>query len=118
MMWEGTPYTVLAVMTAGALVLSAFYIWRRSHVPGVKAAILLMLLGTIYMIAYAVEIGSSTLFIKVLGDKMQFSSVNTMPLGWLVYVFQFTGREKWVTRRNMVLLSIVPVILIRLVAPV
>lgn len=114
MMWEETPHTILVIMTAATLVLSAFYIWRRSHVPGVKAATLLMLLGATYMVAYAVEIASSTLPIKVLGDKMQFVAVSIMPLGWLIYVFQFCGREKWMTYRTIVVLSSVPVLLILL----
>ncbi len=94
MIWEETPYTILAAMAVGTLVLSAFYVWRRSHVPGVKAATLLMFLGAIYMGAYTVEITSSDLPLKIFGDRVQFAAVFIMPVIWLVYAFQLTGREK------------------------
>ncbi|MGD2249369.1 MAG: histidine kinase N-terminal 7TM domain-containing protein [Candidatus Methanofastidiosia archaeon] len=111
MILEEIPYTLLALLTAGTLMLSACYISKRSQVPGVKAAALLMFLAGIYMTAYTMEIGSSTLLIKIIGDKMQFSVVSIMPVVWVLYASRFTGQDQWVTRRNVALLAIVPVIL-------
>ena len=114
MLWEETSYTIPLIVATAALVISALYIWLHSLLPGAKTAALLLLLGTVWMVGFAVEVIGADISIKVLGDKIQFLTMVLVPVIWLIYVLQFTGIEKWVTRRNVALLSIVPVIVILL----
>ena len=114
MIWEETSYTIPLIVATAALVISALYIWLHSLLPGAKTAALLLLLGTVWMVGFAVEVIGADISIKVLGDKIQFLTMVLVPVIWLIYVLRFTGIEKWVTRRNVALLSIVPVIVILL----
>jgi PAS domain S-box-containing protein len=113
-MWQETSYTIPLIVATAALVISALYLWLCSLLPGAKTAALLLLSGTVWMVGFAVEVLGADLFTKILGDKIQFLTMAVVPVIWLVYVFQFTGIEKWVTRRNVALLSIVPGIVILL----
>ena len=114
MVWLETSYSIPLAVATAALALSALYIWLRSLLPGAKAGALLMLMGTVWMAGFAVEVVGADLSVKAFGDKLQFSAMAAVSVIWLVYVFQFAGLEKWITRRNLVLLSLIPAAVIGL----
>ena len=111
MVWQETPHTIPLIVTIVILVASAVYTWWRSFVAGARAVALLIVIGAIFILTYTVEVSSTDMPTKVFWDKVQFLSMTVVPLLWLSYTLQFTGHEKWVTRRNLLLLAIVPVIL-------
>jgi PAS domain-containing protein len=47
---------------------------------------------------------------KVFWMKMSYFGITAMPIAWLVFTLQYTNREKWLTRRNLAILIILPVI--------
>jgi PAS domain S-box-containing protein len=114
MIWQDTPYTIPLLAATIMLIVSALYVWLRSLLPGAKPGALLLLAGTAWMVGFSVELLGADLATKVLGDKVQFSVMAAVPIVWLAYVLQFTGLERWVTRRNLVITSIVPGVLILL----
>ena len=113
---EVTVYTMPLLIATGILIVSALYLWwRRRYLPGVKTAMLIILAGAEWSLGYALELGSVTLTAKVFWDKMQFIGIVIIPAAWLVYMLQYSGREKVLTRRNLALMSIVPIITLILV---
>ncbi len=46
---------------------------------------------------------------------MQYLCFASVPTAWLIYALQYTGREKWLTLRNLLLLVIVPLAALLLV---
>ncbi len=108
-------YTVLLVMTVITLVTTALYIWWSSRVPGAKMVSLLILVGTAWILAYMVELSSTSMSAKIFWDKVQFSAMAMVPSLWLIYVFQFTGLENLLTRRTIGFLSIVSGVILLLV---
>jgi PAS domain S-box-containing protein len=116
MAWRWTPYTILPLMAAAALIITALYIlWRRRHRPASRTGAVVLLACAELMAAYALEIGSVNLPTKVFWKKMQYVGFAVAPTTWLVYTLQYTGRERWLTRRTLALLSIVPPITLLLV---
>jgi len=111
MVWQETPYTIPLIVTTVILAAAAVYTWWRSFVAGARVVALLIFIGAIFILTYTVEVSSTDMPTKVFWDKIQFLSMTVVPVLWLNYVLQFTGHEKWVTRRNLLLLAIVPVIL-------
>lgn len=109
-MWQYTPYTIPFI---GASLISAvlgFIIWRRNPNPEAKIGALLMVAGTLWVMGYAFELASADLSAKMVWFKVRNVGTTIIPAGWFVFALQYTGREKWVTRRHLILLSIMPAI--------
>jgi hypothetical protein len=68
-----------------------------------------------WSLAYALELGSANLAVKTLWAKVQYIGIVIVPVGWLVFVLRYTGQDKWLTRRTVALLLIVPLITLSLV---
>jgi hypothetical protein len=113
--WQWTPYTIPLTVAAAISVISAFYIWRRRHTPSSRTGVLLLLAAADWIMGYALELASVDLPAKFFWDKLHFIGICIIPTAWVVYTLQYTGREKWLKRRTIALLSIVPLITLLLV---
>jgi signal transduction histidine kinase len=82
---------------------------------GSKILGLMMFAAVAWMLGIAFEIGSSTERAKWIWDVVQYVASIGIPLGWILYVFQISGRGNLVTLRNLGLLLIVPAGLLILV---
>lgn len=108
MAWQWSPYIVPLLVSAAVPAVLAFYAWRRRPAPGATCFALLMLAVAEWSLAYALELGSSDLPAKVLWAKVEYVGIATVPAAWLAFALQYTGREKWLTPRNAILLTLVP----------
>jgi PAS domain S-box-containing protein len=63
----------------------------------------------VWMLTYAFELASVGLAAKLFWNKAQYFGSAGLPALFLVYVLQYTGHDRYVTRRAMVGLSVVPV---------
>jgi len=63
-----------------------------------------------WSLGYALELGSAGLPDKVFWAKVQYVGIVAVPVAWSVLALQYTGREKWLARRNLILLAIVPLV--------
>ncbi len=96
---------ILPVLIAGAL---AFLTWNdRFRVHSRLFSVLMISVGFWALFEAMVQAGT-TLFIKFLFLKIQFLAVTTVPVFWLLVIMRYTGREKAITTRNIVLLLLVP----------
>ncbi len=115
MAWQETPYTILLITAAVISASSALYVWLRQPVPGSKTMTLIALAGAEWMVGYALELGSVDLLTKDFWNKTQYVGIVTVLTAWLVFTLQYTGCEKWLTRRTLLLLSIDPLLTLLLV---
>jgi PAS domain S-box-containing protein len=110
MTWQWTPYTVpLFAATAVALVAGILVLWRRRHIVRARVGALLLLAAAVWMLGSALELSSVELDAKLMWDTAQFVGICIIPTAWLTYALHYTGRERHLSFRNQVLLSIVPV---------
>ncbi len=58
---------------------------------------------------------SPELSTKVLLAKIQYLGIVTVPVALLIFILQYTGRERWLIARNFILLLIFPVVTLALV---
>jgi PAS domain S-box-containing protein len=101
--------TLLLSLTAAALSTGlAYYAWSRRPATGSTLFTLIMLAMAQWALAYALEVGSSTLTTRIIWAKFQFLGAVILPVAWLIFVLEFTGNETWITRRNVLLLSLLP----------
>lgn len=108
MAWQYNSYVLPLILTAGVAVILAFYVWRRRPTPGAAPIALLMIAVAEWSLAYALRLGSVDLATKVFWSQVRNIGVAVTPVAWLAFALQYTGREKWLTRRNVALLAIEP----------
>ena len=107
-------WTSLAISAAAAAVL-AFFFWRRRPKPGATPAAWLMLAAVIISVGYLLQYTSANLSTQIFATNIQYVGIMALPVMWVVFSLQYTGHGKWLTRRNLLLLSIVPFVTVVLV---
>jgi hypothetical protein len=115
MHWQYTPYALPLLITAAISAALALYAWRRCSAPGVTLFVLHMLAVTEWSLGYVLELGSADLLTKLFWVRVEYLGIVIVPVTWLAFAFQYTGRGKWLTRRNVAMLSIEPLVTLLLV---
>jgi PAS domain S-box-containing protein len=110
MHWQYTPYVLPLLIAAAVSATIAFFAWRRRPAPGAMPLVCLALAASEWSLGYAVGMASADLPAKVFWAKVQYFGIVSVPIMWLFLALQYTGREGWLTRRNRVLLAIMPLL--------
>ena len=98
-----------SLSAAAILIMAATYIfWRRRQWTASRTGVFILLSCAELMIVHALELRSAELQTKIFWNKMQYLCFATAPTAWLIYTLQYTGREEWLTLRNVLLLAFVP----------
>jgi diguanylate cyclase (GGDEF)-like protein/PAS domain S-box-containing protein len=101
------PYAFFALLSALISFIASLTAWRRSA-PGSLMLSLLLLSMTIWSGAYSTRWMDISLRAKAIGFSLMFIGVASLPTLFLLFVLAFTHNETWLTRRNLLLLSIHP----------
>lgn len=104
-----TSYTVVLVFAAVVAAWLAVNAWRRG-VGGAREIAVLSAAVCVWNLGYALEIASVGLETKVLWAVVEYAGIVTVPVAWFVFSLGYTGRGRWVTRRNLALLAVVPLV--------
>ncbi len=115
MHWQFTPHIIpvlIAALLSGGLMLWG---WRRRPAPGAGWFTAMMFSACWWAVFYTLEMGSTDLSATVLWSKMQYLGVVSLAVEWLALVLIYTGQSRWLTRRNVAVLSIIPLITLALV---
>ena len=78
--------------------------------------VFLMLAVSWWSLASMMENSGLTLATKIFWLKMAYPAVVSIPLIWLIFTVQFSGGSKWLTRRNVAILAILPVLTLVMVS--
>jgi PAS domain S-box-containing protein/putative nucleotidyltransferase with HDIG domain len=113
--WQYNPYVLPLLVAAVISAALALFVWRRRLAPGATALTLLMVAVAEWALGYALELGSADLSSQVFWAKVQYLGIVIVPVTWLALVLQYTKRERWLTPRNLALLTTVPLITLLLV---
>jgi diguanylate cyclase (GGDEF)-like protein/PAS domain S-box-containing protein len=101
------PYAVFSLLSALISFIASLTAWRRSA-PGSLMLSLLLLSMTIWSGFYSTRWMDISLPAKAMGFSLMFVGVASLPTLFLLFVLAFTHNETWLTRRNLLLLSIHP----------
>lgn len=110
-----TFYTIPLLVAAAMSAILAVLAWRRRDVVGAMPFAALMVAVTLWTLTYALELESATLRTKLYWVKAQYPGIVFVPVAWLAFSLEYTGRERWVTLPRIALLSVVPLITLALV---
>src|SRR6266480_1897716 len=115
MHWQFTPYVFPVLASAVVSAALALNAWHRRPAPGATSFSLLMLAVAEWSLAYALELVSADLHAILFWDNITWLGAAFAPTLWLTFVLQYTGRTKWLTRRNIAILMIMPLVTLLLV---
>ncbi|RLC80087.1 MAG: hypothetical protein DRJ03_22355 [Chloroflexi bacterium] len=115
MNWQYTPLVFPLLVPAAIVTWLALYAWKRRPVVGVIPFVVLMLAVAEWSLVYALRLSSIDLPSKLFWAKARYLGIVTVPTVWLIFVLQYTGREKWLTPRNIAVLTLEPLIVLLLV---
>src|SRR5689334_14776351 len=116
MSWHSTPYLgpllIAALMSGGLALLVA---GRRRSAPGALPFVVLTLAVAGWSLGYALEMLSANLASAVFWAKQEYLGIVILPLTWLLFALEYTGRKRWLTRQRIGLLLIEPIAIVALV---
>ena len=110
MYWQYNPYALVLFIAAAVSAVLALYTWRRRPAHGATPLTLLILSVAEWSVGYALELGCTSMADKVFWAKLEYLGIVMVPVTWLALALQFTGQERWLTRRRLALLVVVPIV--------
>lgn len=115
MHWQFTPYVLPVIASAVVSAAVAGFIWHRRPAPGATSFCLLMLAVAEWSLAYALELVSADLPTILFWDNITWIGAAFAPMLWLAFTLQYSGRARWLTRRNIAILMVEPLLTLLLV---
>jgi PAS domain S-box-containing protein len=110
MVWQYHPYMVPLVIAGCLAFVVAGVAWWRRAAPGGVALALLMLAAGEWALPYAVHWAAADLPTKIVWLKVFMVGNVGIPALFLVFVCLFVNYDRWLTRRNLVLLALEPLV--------
>lgn len=107
-------YSLPLIFAAIVSAMLALFAWQRRSRTGATPFTFLMLALAVWSFAYALELEAVGRSTKVLWAKTQYFGIVAVPTMWLLMAVQFTGHNKWLRRRLLTPLAIVPSIMLLL----
>ena len=109
MQWQNSPYVWLLLIAGAASAIFVIMALRRRSYPGALPLAILGFAAGVWQVGYALELLGDDEGTKILLAKVQYLGIAVIPTAWLAVALQYTGRGNLLTRRNLTLLTIVPI---------
>jgi len=110
--WQFTPLAIPLFVGAILLGIAAVLALVRGSSLAAGYLVLINALVAIYVIAYGMELGQTTVAGILLWSKVEYLGLTTAPTAILMMALAYTGRQRWLTRANVLLLLAVPALTI------
>ncbi len=108
-------FIILLFVGAVLTLLLLLYTLPRASTPSIKAFVLLLGAMEWWSVTYALELLSPSLSMTIFWSKLEYLGIATMPPFWLVFALGYSQYERWLTRRRLIALGIIPAVTILLV---
>ena len=111
MRFQDSPFILpLLICTIIAISVAAYAWQRRATASGTVVLALLALACAEWSLGYALEIAGADLPTKIFWGKSQYIGIATIPLLWMIFSYSHSNPGVRVSRDNIILLSIIPLI--------
>lgn len=105
-------YSMLALSAAGVSAGLAYFGWKRRKSESGLAFMGFALSLMIWALFYSFEMASSTPAVMMTFNKLMYGGVVSVAPSWFVFALCYTGNNHWLSRRRILLLWIVPIIVL------
>ena len=115
MIWQYSPYFIPYVACGLILLILGLTGLRNRTSICARPYSLLMFAAAVWAFATALELSSADLPTQMFAIVIEYPGMAIIPVGWLLFALEYTGREEWITWRNVALLCIVPAVTVVMV---
>jgi len=105
-----TSYAIALLISAAVSAVLALVVWRRRTAPGGMALFWLMLAIVEWQLTGACEAAAVGIPAKILWSKISYVGTLSAPVFLFIFALKYSRQEKWLTRRNLALLWLIPAI--------
>lgn len=109
MQQESALFVIALIIAGGITGLLAIYASIRHERVGAPPFALLMLATTVYTLAYAFELTSTTLEEMLFWIKVEYLGISMIPALWIILVITYVGKNIWLTPLRVAALFFIPV---------
>ncbi|MFC6873593.1 histidine kinase N-terminal 7TM domain-containing protein [Halobellus marinus] len=95
---------------------SAILAWREGSKPGARALVLLLSGQVLWSITLIFRLQAPTVEAKLFWMHAMWVGVVAVPLGWILFALEYTGRDRYMHPRYVATLAAIPVVTVVLVA--
>lgn len=115
MNYQFTIDSLIEIITAIAAFVAIGFLWDKRKSQEVKYLIYLEFFVSIWAIAYAFEFATYDLPTKIFWSKLSYFGIAFLPVLYFLFTTAFSQKNKLINTRNIILLSIIPVLTIGLI---
>jgi len=105
-----TPYVIISFISFLLQAIVTLIAWSRRSQPGGKSLTAFMASITIWSAMATLQYSSATFEDNLFWVKMMYWGICPMPVFYMTFALEFSGKQHYITRKNIALLFIVPVI--------
>jgi len=105
-----TPYSLFFLVTTLVSFSVAFLAWQRRSVKSARELAFLMIAAGFGAFWLIFEAAAPTIADKVFWSKLEYIGGIATPVLYLIFVLRYTGKDKFLSRKHILLLFIVPAI--------
>ncbi len=105
-----TPYAIFCAISACIAAFVVILAWQRRSAPAGTALVLLMTAVAVWSMGAAFEYAALGIPAKVFFSKILYIGVLSTPVFFFLFALQYSHLNKWVTKRNIFLLFVIPFI--------
>ncbi len=109
------PFALISFASFLIMMILAFVLWHKYYTSQTKFVVLLFVANAIYSFFYTFEISFKTLEEITLFYHLEYFGIPFLSTYYLMFSLHFTGRSKWLTTRNKLLLFAIPITTLLLV---
>jgi PAS domain S-box-containing protein len=107
---QNTPYLIpWFISVTLTFFMGVIAIRRRGHFAAIPF-IAMCFFATLWAFAYIFELGSTSLAVKYAAIKIEYIGIIGVPLSWTAFALAYSGHGHWLTRRNILLALIFPIL--------
>lgn len=110
MAWQQTPYSVALVIATLATSLLAFVAWQYRDHTGARPLAALLGATAWWSGTYLLTLSNTAVAVKLLAHKLMYPAIVLVPVAWLWFAIDYTGRFRKPAPRDLGLLLVIPIL--------
>lgn len=104
---------VLLFLGSGiSLIVLSLLVYRRNHNTLSRTFLFLMVFCSVWVFFHLLELVFSSALGTLMWGRLKYVGMVIVPVAWLNFALQYTGRERYVSWRNTALLLVVPTVVL------
>ena len=102
------PFALISFSSFLIMMILAFLLWYKYYTAQTKFVILLFVANAIYSFFYALEISFRTIPEITRFYRCEYLGIPFLATYYLMFALHYSGRSKWLSRRNKLILFVIP----------